>query len=134
MAGPDLTRRAATSAMYPEGLPSGGALKFGAMCQILECCNQGWRGVRAGSAPEPSAVAAALQGHQLFVYLGHGGGEQYIGVPCCQSGALLPVGRQAAMCAPTHFGTVRRSGTNNGGPPPLCANSCAQHGTLLRSQ
>lgn len=36
----------------------------------------------AGSAPEPSAVAAALQGHQLFVYLGHGGGEQYIGAPC----------------------------------------------------
>jgi Peptidase family C50 len=64
----------------------------------------------AGSAPEPSAVAAALQGHQLFVYLGHGGGEQYIGTPCCQSGPVLLVGRQAAMCAPTSFCTIRRSG------------------------
>lgn len=39
----------------------------------------------AGSAPEPPEVAAALQGHQLFVYLGHGGGEQYLGAPCSDS-------------------------------------------------
>ena len=78
----------------------------------------------AGSAPEPSAVAAALQGHQLFVYLGHGGGEQYIGAPYCQSGAPLPVGRQAAMCAPTHFGTVRRSGTRTMEVPRHCVQTC----------
>jgi len=32
----------------------------------------------AGAVPPAAQLAAALQGHQLFVYLGHGGGEQYL--------------------------------------------------------
>lgn len=38
---------------------------------------KGWRG-RAGSPPNPAELANALQEHDLFLYCGHGGGEQYL--------------------------------------------------------
>jgi separase len=64
---------------------------------------EGWEG-RAGAAPSASELAAALQARRLFVYFGHGGGEQYLAPPrlralprCaaallmgCSSGRLRP--------------------------------------------
>jgi separase len=32
----------------------------------------------AGSKPSPAQLSAALRAHQLFLYFGHGGGEQYV--------------------------------------------------------
>jgi separase len=32
----------------------------------------------AGSKPTPAQLSAALRQHQLFLYFGHGGGEQYV--------------------------------------------------------
>ena len=60
----------------------------------------------AGAAPGPAELAAALAAHQLFVYLGHGGGEQYLPARSlarldgcgaallmgCSSGRLRPAG------------------------------------------
>ena len=39
----------------------------------------GWSGV-SGRAPTPDELGAALEQHDLFVYCGHGGGEQYLPV------------------------------------------------------
>lgn len=38
---------------------------------------KGWRG-RVGSPPNANELSKALQEHDLFVYCGHGGGEQYL--------------------------------------------------------
>jgi hypothetical protein len=54
----------------------------------------GWSG-RAGSPPSSSELAHALQSKELFVYCGHGGGEQYIptaklrGLPRCAASLLM---------------------------------------------
>lgn len=54
----------------------------------------GWEG-RVGGAPSPTELAAALQARELFVYFGHGGGEQYLppsrlrALPCCASALLM---------------------------------------------
>jgi separase len=32
----------------------------------------------AGSKPSPAQLSAALRSHRLFLYFGHGGGEQYV--------------------------------------------------------
>jgi len=55
---------------------------------------RGWSG-RAGSPPSSSELAHALQSKELFVYCGHGGGEQYIptaklrGLPRCAASLLM---------------------------------------------
>lgn len=36
-----------------------------------------WHGL-VGAPPDPSTLSKALQSHQLFVYCGHGSGEQYL--------------------------------------------------------
>jgi len=45
---------------------------------------KGWRG-RAGSPPNANELSKALQEHDLFVYCGHGGGEQYLPLPRLRS-------------------------------------------------
>jgi Peptidase family C50 len=55
---------------------------------------RGWSG-HAGSPPSSSELAHALQSKELFVYCGHGGGEQYIptaklrGLPRCAASLLM---------------------------------------------
>lgn len=55
---------------------------------------RGWSG-RAGSPPSSFELAHALQSKELFVYCGHGGGEQYIptaklrGLPRCAASLLM---------------------------------------------
>lgn len=55
---------------------------------------RGWSG-RAGCSPPSSELASALQSRELFVYCGHGGGEQYIpparlrGLPRCAASLLM---------------------------------------------
>jgi len=44
----------------------------------------GWTGT-AGSAPDAKELAKELQTKDLFVYCGHGGGEQYISIPRLRS-------------------------------------------------
>ena len=39
---------------------------------------KGWEGQVGVPAPTPAQLASALQSRELFVYCGHGGGEQYI--------------------------------------------------------
>ena len=48
----------------------------------------------AGCSPSPQQLAAALQQHDLFLYFGHGGGEQYVPLAALKrlercAGALL---------------------------------------------
>ena len=55
---------------------------------------RGWSG-RAGCAPTCSELSSALQTREMFVYCGHGGGEQYIpaarlrGLPRCAASLLM---------------------------------------------
>lgn len=44
----------------------------------------GWTG-KAGVAPNSSELSSALQNKDLFVYCGHGGGEQYLSIPKLRS-------------------------------------------------
>lgn len=52
--------------------------------------NPGWEGV-SGRVPNPAEHLAALSTHDLFVYFGHGGGQQY-----APSSSLRRLGRCAA--------------------------------------
>ncbi|KDD77102.1 C50 peptidase [Helicosporidium sp. ATCC 50920] len=52
-----------------------------------------WEGV-VGAPPPAQELARALEGRQLFVYMGHGGGEQYLAPSRlrqlrCRAGAML---------------------------------------------
>ena len=44
------------------------------MTVFLSCCLQGL----CGSRPSSNGLASALQQHDLFLYFGHGSGEQYL--------------------------------------------------------
>ncbi|KAK9808987.1 hypothetical protein WJX72_007397 [[Myrmecia] bisecta] len=54
----------------------------------------GWQGI-AGAAPSAAALSEALQAHHMFIYFGHGGGEQYLPsralrrLPACAAGLLM---------------------------------------------
>ena len=74
-------------------------------CTALPSCTQG----TAGAAPTASELAAALSSRQFFVYLGHGGGDQYI--PPARLRALDRCA--AALLMGCSSGRLRR-----GGVPP----------------
>lgn len=57
--------------------PSGDLTETQTALQPLFEAQPRWQGL-AGTAPDPGTIAAALQSRQLFVYCGHGSGEQYL--------------------------------------------------------
>lgn len=57
--------------------PQNCTLSTPALIFQLNLCSLQLQGI-AGSRPSPSQLAAALQQHRLFLYFGHGGGEQYV--------------------------------------------------------
>lgn len=61
-----------------------------------------------GEPPTSAELASALQSHQLFVYFGHGGGDQYIpagklrSLDSC-SAALLMGCSSGRLCQRQHY-------------------------------
>lgn len=53
----------------------------------------------AGEPLAPGQLATALQGHEMFLYFGHGSGDQYLSarypVSCMQYSASFPPARKA---------------------------------------
>lgn len=73
------------------------------------CCTQGF----AGSSPNPRQLAQALQRHDLFLYFGHGGGEQYVPLA-----ALKRLDRCAgALLMGCSSGRLRRAGVYEASGP-----------------
>ncbi|KAF8065905.1 SF3B4 [Scenedesmus sp. PABB004] len=65
----------------------------------------GLQGV-AGARPAPGALAGALAAHDLYLYFGHGGGEQYVPLP-----SLRRLGRcAAALLMGCSSGRLRQQG------------------------
>jgi hypothetical protein len=94
---------------------------------------------QAGSRPTPQQLSAALQGHALFLYFGHGAGDQYLPGPLlrrldscggallmgCSSGRLRGGGRYEPSGAIwSYLMAGGRAGGRAGGGHSCCCCCC----------